>query len=114
MDKKARKELLQQYANRRPEMGVISFYCKETKEEFLAVSKDMPADFNSIRFKLDTGTHPNKKLLALWNQYGENGFELTVASVLKYEDPKADHMKDLEALRDKCFEKNPEAGKIWL
>ncbi len=40
MDKKRRKELLESYKNRRPEMGVISYHCKETGETFLGISQD--------------------------------------------------------------------------
>lgn len=46
MDTKRKKELLQQWKNRRPEMGVISFRCKKTGESFLGISKDTKADFN--------------------------------------------------------------------
>lgn len=32
MDTKRRKELMAEWKHRRPEMGVISFFCKETGE----------------------------------------------------------------------------------
>ena len=44
MDTKRKKELLQQWKNRHPEMGVISFRCKKTGESFLGISKDTKAD----------------------------------------------------------------------
>ena len=40
MDTKRKKELLEAYKNRHPEMGVISYRCKETGEVFLGISKD--------------------------------------------------------------------------
>lgn len=46
MDIKRKKELLEAYKNRHPEMGVISYSCKETGEVFLGISKDTRADFN--------------------------------------------------------------------
>ena len=40
MDIKRKKELLEAYRNRHPEMGVISYRCKETGELFLGISND--------------------------------------------------------------------------
>lgn len=108
-----RKLLLEEYKNRKPEMGVISFRCIETGEVFLAASKDTKADINSTRYKLDTNTHPNKRLLYLWNQYGENGFELSVLKELKYEDPLANHSKELEKLYVQCLENDENTKRIW-
>lgn len=113
MDLSQRKLLLEEYKNRKPEMGVISFRCTKTGEVFIAASKDTKADFNGTRFKLETSTHPNKRLLSLWNQYGENGFELSVLKVLKYEDPQANHNKELEELCEQCLENDKNATRIW-
>lgn len=110
---KRKRELLEDYKNRRPEMGVISYCCKETGEVFLGISKDTKADFNSTNAKLAMNYHPNKRLQELWNQYGQEGFELTVAKVLKYEDPNEDHTEELEDLREQCFAANPGARRIW-
>jgi hypothetical protein len=113
MDMKHKKELLEEYKIRCPEMGVISFRCNATGEEFLGISKDTKADFNGNSFKLSSGGHPNKRLQELWTQYGESGFELSVSKVLKYEDPKEDHTAELEVLREQCLVSNPQARKIW-
>ena len=95
MDIKRKKELLESYKNRHPEMGVISYCCKETGEIFLA------------------NWHPNKKLQELWNKYGPEGFELSVIKVLKYDDPSEDHTAKLESLREQCLAANPNARRIW-
>ena len=113
MDKAQKKALTEEWKNRRPEMGVISLRCKETGETFLGTSADTKAGFNSIRAKLSGGWHPNKRLQALWNQYGEAGFEFTVAAVLDYDDPQEDHTEELETLRELCLAENPRAEKIW-
>lgn len=39
MDMKRRKELVEIYKNRHPEMGVISYRCKETGEAFWVYPK---------------------------------------------------------------------------
>lgn len=113
MDKAQKKALVEEWKNRRPEMGVISLRCKETGETFLGISKDTKTDFNSNRAKLSSGTHPNRRLMELWNQYGEGGFEFSVAAVLEYEDPAEDHTEELETLRDICLAENNTAAKIW-
>lgn len=113
MDKAQRKALVEEWKNRRPEMGVISLRCKATGEIFLGISKETKADFNSTRAKLSSGTHPNKRLAELWNQYGEAGFEFSVPALLEYEDPLEDHTRDLEALRDRLLEADKKAVKIW-
>ena len=67
-------------------MGVISYCCKETGEVFLGISKDTRADFNSTNMKLSDNWHPNKLLQELWNKYGSEGFELSVARQLTEEE----------------------------
>ena len=113
MDLKRRKELLEEYRNRRPEMGVISFRCKETGESFLGISNDTKASFNSTRAQLSGRMYPNKRLMELWKQYGEEGFELAVLKVLKYESPLDDHTKELEELRESCLEDDEKASILW-
>ena len=103
MDAKKRKELINEWKNRHPDMGVISFKCKATGEVFLDISKDMKADYNSIRFKLSLGGHPNKHLQSLWTQYGEDSFEYAILKVLKYDDPQKDYTDKLLALRSECL-----------
>lgn len=113
MDIKRKKELLEAYRNRHPEMGVISYCCKNTGESFLGISKDTKADFNSTSVKLAANWHPNKRLQELWNKYGQDGFELSVIKVLKYDDPHEDHTAKLEGLLEQCFTADPTAGRIW-
>lgn len=113
MDKNKKKLLAQEYLHRKPEMGVISLRCIATGETFLGISKDTKADFNSNLFKLRAHSHPNKALQTLWNEHGPDGFELSTPKILKYEDPHADHTKELEKLRDECFAYDSKAGRIW-
>lgn len=113
MDKAQRKAMTEQWKLRHPEMGVISLRCKATGESFLGISKDTKADFNSNKVKLSTGTHPNKRLLALWNQYGGDSFDWSVLEVLDYEDPGEDHTTELESLREKYLTEDKNAVKLW-
>lgn len=113
MDINRKKRLLEEYRNRRPEMGVISFRCKYTGERFLGFSMDTKADFNSNRFKLSAKGHPNKLLQNLWDEYGESGFELSVIEILEYDSPDDDHSRKLATLLALCFANDPKARRIW-
>lgn len=113
MNDKRRKELILEYKNRKPEMGVISYRCMATGESFLGISKDTRADFNSTNIKLESNHHPNRRMLELWQKYGKEGFEISVIKVLEYKDPLENYTKELEALREECFAVDAGAVKIW-
>lgn len=113
MDMKRKRQLLEEYKNRRPEMGVFSFRCIETGEAFLGISNDTRADFNSVYAKLKLNSHPNKHLQALWDQCGDEGFERSVIKVLKYDDPQEKYTAKLEAMREECLAADPQARRIW-
>ena len=57
-DAARKKQLLEEYKNRRPEMGVIALTCRQTGESFLGASKNTQADFNSLCFKLSARGFP--------------------------------------------------------
>lgn len=115
MNRDRKKQLLEEYKNRRPEMGILSFRCIPSGEVFLGKSNDTATGFNSIRARLSGNTHPNKRFQSLWTEYGEEKFELTVLEVLSYEDvgEKDDYSNDLEELMVKCLEKNSGAVRVW-
>lgn len=112
MDIKRKKELLNEWKNRHPDMGVISMFCKATGDLFLGISKDIKVDFNSNRFKLSVKLHSNKQLQTLWDKYGENGFDYSVAKVLKYDNPEDDQTDKLNALLEECLLEMPQARRI--
>lgn len=107
-----KKELLEEYKHRKPPMGVIALTCLATGEAFLGASRDTQADFNSICFKLTAGGFPNRRLQQLWNQYGRQGFTLTVLETLEHKEDQDDAAR-LEQLRQACLDKDPKASKIW-
>lgn len=112
MDIKRRKQLLEEWKNRHPEMGVVSIRCRETGDVFLDIATDTQFAFNRPRFQLDAKMHPNKALQKLWNEYGESGFDYEVVKVLKYDNPNDDQSEKLEELLEECFAENPQAGRI--
>jgi len=113
MNIQRKKQLLEEYKNRKPEKGILSFRCTPTEESFLCSSKDTKADINSNCFKLSANYHPNKRLQELWNQYGEANFEISVIRVLKYENPNDNHTEELEKLLNQCLDSNSKARRVW-
>ena len=83
MDIKRKKELLKEWKNRRPEMGIISISCKPTGDLFLGISKDTSAEF-----------------------------EYSVVEVLKYENPEDDQTDKLLELLECCIIEMPNARRI--
>lgn len=113
MDMTRKKELLEAYKSRQPEMGVIAFQCNTTGETFLTAAADIPAKFNRIRFQLSAGNCPNKRLQELWTQYGQDGFTLQVVKQLESDGLEEDHTEELETLCELCLLENPNASRIW-
>ena len=113
VDRQRRKELLESYKFRRPEMCVISYHCKASGDVFLDTSKDITAGFNSTNMKLSANWHPNKQLQDLWNEHGAESFELSVIETLEYDDPQKDHAADLEKMIESHLAANSRAKRVW-
>lgn len=112
MDKSRKKEILNEWKNRKPEMGIIAFHFVEADETFLGISKDLSVGFNSSMFQLKLKSHPNQRMQELWNHVDEEGVELKIISKLKYDDPKEDHTKELKELLEICLLEDQYAKKI--
>lgn len=113
MDAQRKKQLIAAYKNRKPQMGIIVVRSLKTDAVFFSISKDIPADFNSNRFKLSMNTHPNKALQGLWNELGSSAFEFSVAAQLKEDTPAEKQDTQLQELLETFMLKHPNAKKIW-
>lgn len=107
-----RKKLKEDYKNRMPEMGIVSFSSRHSNDIFVGISRDTQSVYNSNLFKLKMGNHSNKKMLELWKQYGEGAFDYKLEVKLKYDNPQDDQTRDLEDLLELYLEENPNALKI--
>jgi len=101
-----KKELKESYANRCPDMGIVSWTAGG--QTWVMASTDIKADYNGMSFQLKLGSWPEKKLQSAYNQNKDN-FEWTVEAKLEYEDPHEDHSDDLELLLMEYMEKHPGA-----
>lgn len=109
MDEARKRQIIRAWKFRKPDYGVISIRCKRTGDTFLAAVNDTKRAFNRHTFQLDANGHPNHRLQELWNEYGREGFELTVAAKLEYDDPTEDQTGPLQELLETCLEENPDA-----
>lgn len=107
-----KKQLYEEYKNRKPEMGIISYHNKVTGEIFFGISQDTKAGFNRNHFQLSMNMHPNKYLQSLWNQYGEDNFECCLIKKLNYKNVTDNHKDKLKKLLEECFNEYPKANKI--
>lgn len=104
--KDRRKELREQYNNRHPDMGVVTWRCEEAI--WVMTTKDANADFNGMSFQLKLGSWPCKELQQAFNA-DPDGFKWTLEKKLDYEDPHDDLSEDLELLLMEFMEEHPEA-----
>lgn len=104
------KELRETYKMTKRPMGVYIFECLATGKAYLGASHNLPGILNSTQFKLDSGFHPCRNLLADWKQYGRDRFRIGILEELPYDetdDTRTDYTEDLEALRDLLSEQFP-------
>ena len=112
MDANKKKELRAAYKERKPERGVLFATCTETGEVYLGAANDIPAGINRVRFQLESGLHPNKRLQEAWNRFGEAGFEFGIVQALEQDDEKDDCADDLDTLLELCLAENPDAQRL--
>ena len=112
MNQEQRKERVQAWKTRHPDMGVIRVLCTKTGDRFLASAKDTNARLNRFRFQLATGDESNKQLNALWKQYGADAFEIAVYKRMDYKDPPEDHYDELDELFVQCLKEDPQAVRL--
>lgn len=62
MDKSKKKELVSEWKERHPVMGVFCVKCIATEEQFFDSSRDGSTWFNRHGFELKSGNHRNKRL----------------------------------------------------
>lgn len=106
------KQLREAYKQAKKPMGVYLFQCLATGKAYLGATPDLRGVMNGTRFKLDSGYHPCRNLLADWKQYGgAEGFRIEVLEELPYDEKdetRVDYRDDLETLRDLLAERFPE------
>lgn len=96
-----RKELIEQYKQMKPDMGIFRIRLKGGNKCFLETSHNLKGKMNSTRFQLEMGSHPNKELQRAWKELGPDRFEFEVLELLPYakDESKTDYTEELGILK---------------
>ena len=96
---KTRKELKEQYKQRKNKMGVFQIKNTYNNKIFIGSSMDLNAIWNRQKMQLKLGRHPNKALQEDWKEYGEESFIYEILAELKQDDKKeVNYKKELKEL----------------
>ncbi|MEI8046764.1 MAG: GIY-YIG nuclease family protein [Bacteroidota bacterium] len=63
--------------------GIFQIKNTNNGKIYLQASTDLDRGYNSDRFQLNAGLHPNKELQKDWNASGANAFEYSLVDELK-------------------------------
>jgi len=80
---KTRKELKEEYKQKRPIAGVFQIKNQENGMILIDASTNIMAKWNRHKTELRFGSHRNHKLQADWNQFGEEKFKASIISKVK-------------------------------
>jgi hypothetical protein len=101
-----RKQLVRQYQDRRPTMGIFQVRNTASGKILIGASTDVPAMLNRQRAQLKLRAHGNRALQADWDALGEPAFTFEVLDSLPATDsPASDARADLELLEAMWLEK---------
>lgn len=96
-----RRETKRAYKDNPPPMGVLRITNQVNGKTFLYSALNLPGAFNSQRFQLKTGTHPNRALQSDWNTFGPDAFAFEAAETLTPADIPRDQWKSTLAALEK-------------
>jgi len=101
-----KKELIRQYKQKAPEMGIFQIKNKTNGKIFIGKAKDIKGKINSNRFQLENGMHSNKVLQQDYNTVGKENIDIEILDYLKLtDDPGVDYSEELNILEEMWLEK---------
>ncbi len=102
---KTRKELQEEYKQRKFRIGVFQVRNTTNNKIFVGSSVNCDAMWNRIRLQLQTGSHPSTTLQSDWNALGDSAFVFEVISeVQQKEDYTGDYAADVKGLEEMFIE----------
>ncbi len=100
---KTRKELKEEYRQKKFRMGVFKIVNRLNGKIFLGSSTDLDSAWNSHRFRLEAGMHENTSLQNDWKQSGSGSFTYQIVEVLELKEGD-DATKELKVLEELIME----------
>jgi hypothetical protein len=109
---KTRKEIKQEYKQMKFPMGVFQIRNILNDKVFIGSNLHVVAEWNSQKFQLNAGMHPNAELQKDWKELGAENFVYEILEEMKESEDKpldyAKEIKTLEKLYLEKFQANPE------
>ena len=99
-----KKELKNQYKERRFPMGVFQIKNEANGKILLDSGLNMPAKWKRHLTELKFGSHRNKVLQQEWKQFGETAFVYEVVAELEYKSTTEDYGKEVAILAELYLE----------
>ena len=87
MEKKSRKDLAREYADRPPQIGVYAVRCAPSGQSWVGSTKNLDKKQNALWFQLDQGGSTEKDLQAAWNTHGKDAFSYEILELLTESNP---------------------------
>jgi len=96
-----RKELIEQFKQMKPDMGIFWIRSKGTNKYFIETSHNLKGKINSTTFQLDMDSHLNKELQSEWKKETAANFDIEILELLKYDkdESKIDYTEELAILK---------------
>ena len=106
VNKESRKQLIKDYKNSVPEIGLYAIKNKLNNKIFLGMSLNLNGPFGRHQFELRMGNHPCKSMQNDFNSMGEESLSFEILDKLKrndnpFYDYKPDLIELLELWKDK-------------
>lgn len=117
MDKDRKKELIAQYKQMKPDMGLLIVRSKVNNKCHIQTAKDFRSGINGLKVRLEGGFHPNRELQKEWKEFGAENFTIEILDKLEYDqdESKTDYSDELALLQsiweDKLAQDNVEFYK---
>ncbi|HEX3033138.1 MAG TPA: GIY-YIG nuclease family protein [Bacillota bacterium] len=101
MDQARKKELISQYKQTKPPMGVFIIRSHVNNKYYIQGAKDLRAVINGAQARLASGMHPNRELQKEWQEFGSEKFTIEILEHLEYDkdEAKTDYSEDLAVLQ---------------
>ena len=100
MDKARRKELIAQYKEMKPDMGLFIIRCNRGIKCYIQATPDLRGVMNGAIMRLNGGSHPCRELQHAWSECGADGFTMEVLEKFSYDEDesKTDYTDELTLL----------------
>ena len=104
-----KKELIREYKQNHPQMGVWQIRNMVNGKVLIGASQNLPGILNRHQFALKLGSHQNRILQAEWNELGSENFAFEILDeITPNEEGGNDYLADLAFLEELWIEKlNP-------